>query len=447
MSFQEDFAKTPWGPQRERLVYQEAMSQGKPTNLVPITVNGPQNSKITYYIMRDFLKSGDGQYLTMSATTAQKLANNFHMYLPTNTVADQVWKAAKAAGSVVDVPPLSGTGYRGADGRWYTPQDVVSNRISSTDAAVEYSNRVNDALSRNQKAQNGIVDIGSGGKWLTMPPANGSIGLHGIRQGDSTVQGGYGTIHQNYEDHTEYGTYVRLLDDRVDVQAPDGRKQTMSIEDFARSPYHSAMFMDGQDVRNGELATYDVRRDKAGLPQSGAPASPGRGGQPSLEEINQFLDSIMTEVASTRSGMKKFSYFAQEDSTLNPNGIILPNQYGYQPGVPPPGYGMPDFSKDPGFKGRAPKGVEDVAKQVLHMFLADQSTHPIGTMIPFSVDGKQYMARAEVHSNSPYGISVYQSKGGNGAAGRMKFLQRLQNSPEESLEQVNEFLSELEQEL
>jgi hypothetical protein len=58
------------------------------------------------------------------------------------------------------------------------------------------------------------------------------------------------------------------------------------------------------------------------------------------------------------------------------------------------------------------------------------------------------MARAEVHSNSPYGISVYQSTGaGNGTQGRMKLLQRVQDSPDDKLEQLNSLLSEMGQEL
>lgn len=441
MSFQAEFAKTPWGPQREQLVYQEVMKQGKPTDLVPITINGPENSKITYYITRDFLKSADGQYLPMSATTAQKIANSFHMYLPTNTIADQVWKAAQAAGSVVTVNPLSGTGYRGANGQWYSPQDVVASRISATDAAVEFSNRVNSEISKNPKAQSGPIDIGGGGKWLTVPPADGSIGLHGIRQGGSTVQGGYGTIHKNYEEHTEYGTYVRLLDNKVEIKSLDGNTKQMTIDDFIRSPYRSAMFMDGQDVRNGQLATYDVNRDKAGLVQTNAPPSgPTSGDQkwPSLQEINKFLDGLMTEVASTRNGMKRFAVL--EDSVLDPSKAILPNEYGYQPGVPPPGYESPHIT------GRAPKPIEDVAKQVLHTFLADRTNHPIGTMIPFSVGGEQYMARAEVHSNSPYGISVYKATSG-GPQGRMKLLERVRNSPDNRASEVEQFLSEFEKEL
>jgi hypothetical protein len=447
MSFRDDFARTPWGPQREQLVYREVLSQGKPTDLIPMTVPGPDGSKVTYYITRDFLKA-DGQYLPMSATTAQQVANAFDMFLPSNTIADQVWKAAQAAGSVVNVPPLSGTGYRGANGQWYSAQDVVASRISATDAAVEYSKRVSEALAGNPKTQTGPIDIGSGVKWLTMPPANGSIGLHGIRQGDSTVQGGYGTIHQDYEEHTEYGTYVRLVGDRIIVTKSDGSQQPMSMEEFSKSPFRSALFVAGQDLRDGRLATYDVNRDKAGLARLNVEkhqSREGNKGVPSLEEVNKFIDSLMTEIASVRCSMKRYAVL--EDSVLDPSKAVLPSEYGYHPGVPPPGYGAPDFSRTTGFKGRAPKAIEDMAKQVLHTFLADRSEHPIGTMIPFSVDGHQYMARAEVHSNSPYGISVYEATSGNGTQGRMKLLQRIQDSPDVKSEDVEKFLSEFEKEL
>ena len=443
MSFRDDFAKTPPGPQRERLAYEAAITQGKPVDFDPVTVNGPNGTKITFYVTHDFLKV-DGQYLTVSGTTAQMIAQHFGMYLPSNTIVDQVRKTALNSGTAVTVNPLSGTGYRGTNGQWYSPQDVVNSRINSTDAAVEFSNRVNQALS-GQDSKKGPVHIESGGKYITMPPASGSLGLHGIWQGGTPIQGGYGTIHKDYEDHTEYGSYVRLVMPQVYVVYPNDDRKKMSMEEFAKSDLRSALFVDGQDIRNGQLATYDVKRDKANLTQisggtSGSQPENAPESEQKLKEINQFLDSIMTETASLRN---KRSYLEPgEEPTLDLESVISPQDYGYQPGAPPPGYG------GAGFTGRAPKDVEDVAKRVLKTFLANKK--PIGSMIPFSVDGVNYMARAEVHSNSPYGISVYKSTSntpGNGAQGRMKLLQRVYNSPEEKLEGIEQFLSEIEKDL
>lgn len=297
MSFQQDFAKTPAGPQRERLVYQAIVSQGKPTDLWPVTVKGPQDTKITFYITRDFLKI-DNQYVPMTGTTAQMIANRFNMYLPTNTIADHVWAAAKAAGSTVKVEPLSGTGYRGNNGQWYSGKDVSNQRLGASDAAVEFSNRVNQQISQNPNAQRGLVDIGSGGKWLTVPPASGSLGLHGIRQEGGTLQGGYGTKHSNYESHVEYGTYVRLVDNKVTVQYPDGRKETMTMDNFIKSPLRSALYAEGQDIRDGAIAQYDVKRDRADLASIDRGKQPATPNTPELDQVNEFLDQTLTQVAS-----------------------------------------------------------------------------------------------------------------------------------------------------
>lgn len=297
MSFEQDFAKTPAGPQRERLVYQAVVNQGKPTDLWPVTVTGPQGAKITFYITRDFLKVGN-QYLPMTATTAQMIANKFNMYLPTNTIADHVWAAAKAAGSTVKVEPLSGTGYQGEGGQWYSGSDVANKRLSTTDAAVEFSKRVNQQIAQNPDSQKGLVDIGSGGKWLVAPPASGSLGLHGIRQQSGTLQGGYGTKHPNYEDHVEYGTYVRLVDNKVNVQYPDGRKETMTMDNFVKSPLRSALFQEGQDIRDGAIARYDVKRDRADLARLDPGGQLPQPSGPGLDQVNQFLDQALTQVAS-----------------------------------------------------------------------------------------------------------------------------------------------------
>ncbi len=458
MGFAEDFAKTPPGPQREQLVYRAAIEQGPPTQFDPITVPGPGGSQITYYVTHDFLKA-DNQYLVMTATTAQQIADHFGMYLPSNKIADQVRKAAIAAGTSVTVNPLSGTGYRGADGQWYSPQAVVANRIGATDAAVEYSKRVNEALSKSS-GQGGPVHIESGGKYIVLKPADNSLGLYGIWQNGKPIQGGFGTMHPNYEDHVEYGTYVRLVGPKVDIVRADGTRQNgVPMSEFIKSDLHSALFTDGQDIQNGQLASYDVSRDKAQLAQ--IDKQMGGGTRPStqapqMDDIEKFIDQTMSQVAHRMSLYNRIIKQAQseEESVIDPSRIISPDDYGYQPGVPPPGY------KAASFKGRAPKPVEDAAKQVLNLFCPGgrqcvTPKYPHGTMIPFTVDGVNYMARAEVHSNSSYGISVYESTGTStsptgGPQARMKLLQRVQDTPsapDESLMDLSEIFSEIEKDV
>src|SRR5579885_1544839 len=148
-SFSEQFAATPPGPQREQLVYRAIVGQGKPTDLYPITVNAPDGYKLTYYITRDFLNvpgnPGDPNSQTiltpMTGTTLQKIADYFHMYIPTVKMADQVCEEANKKKSAVTVHPLSGTGYQGAD-RYYSAQEVVSGRIGATDAAMAFSKKL-----------------------------------------------------------------------------------------------------------------------------------------------------------------------------------------------------------------------------------------------------------------------------------------------------------------
>lgn len=394
MSFREDFAKTQGGPEREQVVYRAVISQGKPKDLWPITVTAKDGSKVTYYITRDFLKV-DGQYVPMTGTTAQKVADYFGMSLPTNTIADQVWKEAQKQGSAVEVHPLSGTGYRGGNGQWYSPQDVVAGRIGATDAAVDFSGKVNDAISKNPKAQTGLVDIGSGGKWLTMPPASNSLGLHGIRQGDKTIQGGYGTIHPNYEDHAEYGTYIRLVDNRVDVESPNGQKKTMTLDEFAKNAdLRSTMFVDGQDFRDGGLARYDLKRDKAQLAQIdkqvGQPGQDTSQVPESIQKIDQMLQGVQTQIASRMAIYDRILKYAGFDK----GDVQIMGSIGKDPAIK-------DLSKD-SIPGHAPEGYQPLSQgeggqaigYAARTILENSS---LGDQVPFKIGDQLYMGRSEPH--------------------------------------------------
>ena len=467
MAFEQDFAKTPTGPQRERLVYEALVQQGKPSDLWPMTVDGPQGSKITYNITRDFLKVGN-QYVPMTGTTAQMIANHFGMHLPTNTIADQVWKAAKAAGSAVTVNPLSGTGYQGSGGQWYSPSDVVKSRIGATDAAIAFSNKVNEQIAQNPNAGKGLVDIGSGGKWLTVPPASGSLGLHGIRQSDGKMlQSGYGTAHPNYEDHTEYGTYVRLVDDKVTVQKPDGGKEVMTMDQFTKSPYRGALFVDGQDIRDGGLAQYDVKRDRANLASLTGKTKPSgktpTGTPGSLDEVNKFLDQALTGLAGRMSlyeRLVKQSTDVQIMSSIGKDPAIKDLSANSIPGRAPAGY-------RPLRKGENNSGIGRAASQILN-------SSELGDQTPFKIGDQLYMGRTEPHYHPPppagedpskypkpwgwhKGVTVFIASEGTtapsetsqvatsgGPKGRMKLLQRVDNAPEGGLDDLAKLFSEIE---
>lgn len=246
MSFRDDFAKTPGGPQREALVYRTILEQGKPTNLAPVTVDGPEGTKITYYVTKDFLNA-DGVWLPMTGVTAQMVANYFGMYLPTPKMSKQIYAAATTK---IMPAPLSGTGYG-----QYSAQQVVQSRIGATDAALAYSQRINDAL------QNRDRDGISAGymKDITQPSPSGNLGLFGWYGKDGKpVQNSYYTPHDTNQ-HTEYGSGVRLVDNHVSIAYPDGRRDETTMDKLLSGPLHTAV----SDTAG--VAKYDVNKDKAQL--------------------------------------------------------------------------------------------------------------------------------------------------------------------------------------
>lgn len=290
MSFRNDFARTPPGPQREALVYRAILSDGKPTDLLPVTVPGPNGIKITYYVTRDFLNL-DGVWLPMTGVTAQKVADYFGMYLPTPKMSKQIYAAAATK---IMPPPLSGTGYG-----QYSAQQVVQSRIGATDAALAYSKRISDAL-RN-KPSDGI----SAGymKDITSVPPSGNLGLYGWYGVDGKpVQDNYFTPH-SISDHTEYGAGVRLVDNRVEVAYPNGRTQEITMEQLLDGNLHSAV----SDTAGA--AKYDVKQDKSNLasvekeigpnPSQVAqysPTKPTGGRLQILQRIDQFFSGLDKEV-------------------------------------------------------------------------------------------------------------------------------------------------------
>lgn len=292
MSFKDDFAHTPPGPQREALVYRAILSKGKPNDLSPVTVDGPGGTKITYYVTRDFLND-DGVWLPMTGVTAQKVADYFKMYLPTPKMSRQIYAAATTK---IMPPPLSGTGYG-----QYSAQQVVQSRINASDAALAYSQRIADA----QQGHAGEGIVAGHMKDITQPPPSGNLGLYGWYGKDGKpVQNSNYTPHST-NDHTEYGSGVRLVDNRVEVQHPGGSTQEMTMDQLLNSDLHSAV------SDSTGIARYDTKKDKADLasvekqvgPASSEVAqytppktSPSAGRMSILQRINQFFDSAEKDV-------------------------------------------------------------------------------------------------------------------------------------------------------
>lgn len=417
MGFKEEYAKfTKPSPEREAFVLKTLLSLPKEQivkNMKSISVKKPDGTTITYKVMPDYI-TVDGMRVPMSGNTAQQVADHFGLSLPSAQMAQDIYDNADVK---VAAQPLSGTGTT-IDGHHYTPQDVVSNQgVGYAPFAISYNERVNQQLADKGATPGGNQIVSGFAKDIIAPPAPGKLGLYGLyTDKGKPIQGGNGETPHDTAVHTEYGSFVRLVSPEVTITYPDGRTETKPVS---------------QVYVAGRYAT----------PKGSAPAKPnGPKGPGEMDEINQFLDQALTGIAG-RTAVYERIIKAAEAATLDPAEVVSPKDYHYQPGAPPPGYAPL------GIKGRAPKPIEDTAKNVLHLFLS--SKYPIGSMIPFTVDGERYMARAEVHSNSPYGISVYKSTGASSGTpqSRMKMLQRVDQQTTPADNSIENFFSELEKEL
>jgi hypothetical protein len=251
MSFKDEFLKTPPGPAREELVYRAAIQQGSPKNLVPVTVPGPNGTKITYQAMSDYVMI-DGIRVPMAPTTAQRVANHFGMVLPTAKMSQQIYDAAKTK---VRANPLSGTGYVSPlTGKKYSPQEVVKSRIGESDAAVYYSNLTDQELARFKNP--GLIS--GHGKEITEPRQDAST--HDVSFGGWQGSGGkplqsYTYAHKGQAGgHTEYALNTRLIDDKVTVTLPDGKIISTTMQKLRANPNFSNAVADATGIK-----TYDTK--------------------------------------------------------------------------------------------------------------------------------------------------------------------------------------------
>lgn len=415
MGFKEEYAKfSKPSAEREAFVLKTLLSLPREQivrNMKTVTVKKPDGTTISYKVMPDYI-TVDGMRVPMSGNTAQQVADHFGLSLPSAQMAQDIYDNADVK---VAAQPLSGTGTT-IDGRHYTPQDVVSNQgVGYAPFAVSYNDRINQQLADKGATPGGGQIVSGFAKDIVAPPSPGKLGLYGLyTDKGKPIQGGNGQTPHDTAVHTEYGTYVRLVSPEVTVTYPDGRTETKPV---------------GQVYVAGRYAT-----PKGSGPEKPSAAPKGQG----MDEINQFLDQALTGVASRMALYERIIKTA-EAVPLDPAEVVGPKDYGYQPGAPPPGYAPL------GIKGRAPKTIEDTAKNVLKLFLS--SKYPIGSMIPFTVDGEKYMARAEVHSNSPYGISVYKATSSGTPQSRMKMLERVDQQTTPASNPFENLFSEIEKDV
>lgn len=220
MGFKEQFEKMPPGPAREEFIYKSIINQGPPKQLVPITVNGPNGTKITYKVMPDYLMI-EGIRVPLTGATAQRVANHFGMSLPTTKMDKQIWQAADTK---LKPTPMSGGAYIG--GKYYSGQEVVNSKINTSDTSVAFNEKINKQL---QESKNPSLVAGHM-KSIVQPDDPNRLGLTGWYMPDGTpIQKGNISSHDTTQ-HSEYAGGTRLVSDNVIVTNPDGSTYTTTMD-------------------------------------------------------------------------------------------------------------------------------------------------------------------------------------------------------------------------
>ena len=272
MSFKEEYAKfTKPSPEREAFVLRTLLALPREQvvgAMKPISVKKPDGSTVTYKVMPDYI-TVDGMRVPMSGNTAQQVADHFGLSLPSAQMAQDIHNHADVK---VAAQPLSGTGTT-IGGVHYSPDDVVRNKgVGYAPFAVSYNERINQQLT--DKGFNpGSGQIVSGfAKDIVAPPKSGKLGLYGLYDNKGKpIQGGSGETPHDTAVHTEYGSFVRLVSPEVTITHPNGQTEVKPV---------------GQVYTAGK---YNVPS------KSTNPAAPKTDG---LEQVNEFFDSALTQVAS-----------------------------------------------------------------------------------------------------------------------------------------------------
>ena len=329
MGFRETFLRTPAGPQREKLVYREAIKRGPPKT-VPVTVPGPSGTKITYRVMPDFLMI-DGIRVPMSAVTAQRVAAHFGMSLPTSKMVKQISEAAKQSGGAMIAKPLSSTGLD-FEGRHYSANKVVED-VSRPEFAVGYSERVSQDPTFQNAKENAIFD---GWYKTIMQPESSQYAnmLHfmGITSPTSDfVQRGRSP--HSAKNYSEYAAAARFVDDNVIVETPDGRVINTKLDRILRLPNISKAISDTTGMKY--YRTSKVR--KPGPPPGYTSAFKGQTPPPEAQAIaTQILNSgkPMWSLIPITVGGK--NYIAKiEPHSNSPKGVSI-YQKNTGPTITPP---------------------------------------------------------------------------------------------------------------
>ena len=246
-TFKDLFLKTPPGPAREELIYKEALKNGPPKNLVPVTIPGPNGIKITYNVMPDYFMI-DGIRVTMAPSTAQKVADHFNMVLPTDKMSQQIYNAADMK---VRATPLSSSGYLGQDGKFYSAQDVITHRIDQGDAAIKYNSITDQEIAKQNQSGKTPNLIAGHGKDIIQPLSDSKNPSIGGWQGSNGIAlQPYSSPHKGEAaTHTEYGLYTRLIDNKAKITLPNGKVIDTSLDKILSDPNMAKALTSSQGMK------------------------------------------------------------------------------------------------------------------------------------------------------------------------------------------------------
>lgn len=300
-TFREQFTATKPGPARENLVYQAAIAMGPPKT-VPVTVDGPGGTKITYKVMPNFLNI-DGIYVPMTALTAQRIADHFNMQLPTAKMSQQIYDTAKNSGNAIAAKPLSGTGVTIGD-KYYSGQDVVNKGVNATEFSIAYSDRVNKNITQDP---NKLVDGFMKSIVQPVPGKEHKMGLHGLYdENGKPIQGGSGETPHDTTAHSEYAAGTRLVSNEVTITTPDGKVINTTMDKLLNQPKLSKAITFNPGVQRYDTKA-KVAPQKEIVPEqvlqktvkkeveqkSTEPIKQVDNTQSILQRIEQFLDRII----------------------------------------------------------------------------------------------------------------------------------------------------------
>lgn len=299
MSFADDYLKYSKPSQdRENFVYNTITSLPKNQlldSMKPITVNGPNNTKITYKVMPDYIMGPDGKTrLPMSGQTAQKVADYFGLSLPTANMAKDIYQNADVK---VTAQPLSGSGTV-VDGQHYSGTDVVNTGVGYAPFAINYNNKVNQQLS-DKGAKSGQIVSGFA-KDIVAPPVSGDkLGLYGLYDANGNpIQGGIGQTPHDTSVHTEYGSFARLVSDNATVTYPDGHTEVKPIDQVYQinkySPSNKYLPSKNQPIieQTSKPIQSPVENKNIVPNQSSSEVNQPSGRLSFLQRIDQFLSGL-----------------------------------------------------------------------------------------------------------------------------------------------------------